>query len=167
LYVRAKKKVGLLSTQQFAAGEVVGTLDCIDPDNGEARIIIALSGPAEAVSEMYTTLRSSLPADYVFASPEIAADYWAGKADPRFRPGRNADGSKFSGDSVTCVEPRLYQCARHLGWSVRGMTLIWRGNGSNPFPAEARSDDNYMRPCPSCASNVGALLDGVKMYRPE
>lgn len=146
----------------FGAGDVVGTLSCIDPTTGRDRIIISVSGNTEDVETIYEKIRGSLPQDYVFAPPNIDQRYWAGHNDSRFLVGHNSDGSVFEGDSLTCPEPRLYQCARQKGWIVTGMSLSWRGANQNPFPDQSSSDKSRMKPCPSCEANRSSLLAGVR-----
>jgi hypothetical protein len=81
--------------------------------------------------------------------------------DTRYILGKNTDGSPFEGDSLDCVEPRLYQCVREHGWIVTGMTLLWRGEGPNPFPIDKRNPGDRMKSCPSCEANSKSILAGV------
>jgi len=145
----------------FQAGEVVGTLNCVDPATNLAYVIIAVSGKPGEVESIYTMLKDGLPDNYIQAAPHIDPEFWAGRLDPRFRQGYNEDGSMYPGDSLDCVEPRLFQCARLKGLKARGMTLGWQGEGENPFPQNpGKLDDPYMKPCPSCAANRDILLPG-------
>lgn len=151
-----------MTKDSFESGEVVGTLDCADPATGQEFVIVAVSGIPAEVEQIYETIRPRLPQSYVYASPFVDPNYWAGRSDPRFRPGRNEDGSTYGGDSLSCVEPRMYQYAKRMGWRVRGMTLAWRGTGGNPFPYEPQNATaDRMRPCPSCEANMQAILSGV------
>ena len=146
----------------FGPGDVVGSLSCVDPKTGQDRVIISVSGKPEDVEVVYAEMRDSVRQDYVFAPAVINQGYWAGHDDFRFQAGRNADGSIFEGDSLTCPEPRLYQCARENGWIVTGMSLLWRGSGPNPFPDESKDNESWMKPCPSCAANRNSILAGVR-----
>jgi hypothetical protein len=146
----------------FQAGEVVGTLDCIDPATNIVYVIIAVSGRPGEVEPIYAAIKDSLPGNYIQASPHIDPKFWAGRFDPRFRQGYNEDGSMYPGDSLDCVEPRLFQCARQKRLKVRGMTLGWQGEGENPLPqSPGKPGDPYMKPCPSCEANRDVLLFGV------
>jgi hypothetical protein len=143
-------------------GFSIGALQCRDPKTGADRFVYSTSGSVAEAEERCRLMAPHLPADYVIASPVLHPSYWSGRQDPRFISGHNPDGSIYAGDSTTCAEPRILQCAREHGWIVQGMTLGWRGSSPNPFPdPEKNPDGRYMRHCPSCEANANSLMVGV------
>ncbi|HVT31969.1 MAG TPA: hypothetical protein VHE32_04955 [Rhodanobacteraceae bacterium] len=152
--------VSFLETGGFA----VGTLHCRDPETGTDRFVYSTSGSIAEAEQRCTVAASRLPATYVIADPRLKPAYWAGRRDPRFIVSRNPDGSAFDGDSTTCAEPRLLQCALENGWIVLGMSIGWHGQQPNPLPDFPRDPTGrYMRRCPSCQANVGALMQSINI----
>ena len=124
----------------------IGTLSCIDRDTQQPVTIVGLSGPPDEVRAIYAKIAPLLPSDYIFAPPELDPAYWRGRDDPRFRK-----PMFFRGDSMECVEPRLYQCARQLNIVVDGMTIA-------DYDTKKKE-----RPCASCRANANALLEGIEV----
>jgi hypothetical protein len=149
--------------EHVAAGQVTGTLICIDPSTGAERSIVAFSGTEGEATEIAETMGASLTEKgFILAPAAISLSYWAGRSDPGFVLGRNPDGTEYTGDSSRCVEPRLFQEAVRRKWLVRAMTLAWRGSGPNPLPRPGSTDPRYMTSCPSCLANVGAIMAFVR-----
>ncbi|MFL6232123.1 MAG: hypothetical protein ACJ76N_03235 [Thermoanaerobaculia bacterium] len=143
-------------------GFSMGVLHCQDPKTGEEHFIYSTSGSVAEAEERCRLMAPHLPANYVIANPVLHPSYWSGRQDPRFIPGRNPDGSLYAGDSTACAEPRILQCARDRGWTVRGMTIAWNGSSPNPLPdLKNNPDGQYMRRCPSCEANANSLMAGV------
>jgi len=144
-------------------GFAIGVLHCQDPKTREEYFIYSTSGSVAEAEERCRLAAPHLPANYVIANPVLHPSYWSGRQDPRFIPGRNPDGSIYAGDSTTCAEPRILQCARDRGWTVRGMTIAWNGSSPNPLPDPNNNPDGQcMRRCPSCEANANSLMDGVR-----
>ena len=79
-----------------ANGNVLGVFTCREAETDRSKAIVALSGSVAEVESLLVKFGPLLAnADTVIADPNVAPEFWGGKADPRFVHGETLMGRRM------------------------------------------------------------------------